>query len=308
MTTRFTTDTLSPADRADAWREVSSSQFVPLEPAPIGSDSAFKAKLVADTFADCGWAIISTTRHTVRRTTSTIRQAAPGTVFVNMQLRGDGTLQQGDRNFAIHPGDIAVIDTDSPFILRYDESMRMACFSMPKDVYNITSHPRVISQHSTQGAVLGAYLRGLVAGGIHSALDGKPLANEIAILLARCRDLRSDQSSRIIHELSAIIEIHLSDARLSSTRLAELLHISRSRLYELLATQNLTVHGMLLTARLDRAEQLLCEQRSVTTASEAVGFVDPGTFTRAFKKRHGVTPSVWLTNQPEIHGQTPQMR
>lgn len=44
------------------------------------------------------------------------------------------------------------------------------------------------------------------------------------------------------------------------------------------------------TVRIDHAEQLLMEGKSVVEVAERAGFRDSGTFIRAFKKKKGITP------------------
>lgn len=302
MPYRFSTAVVSPEARADEWRTVSSEQFVPLDPTPIGPTASFKASLTADRFADCSWALIATTSHTVNRTRATIAQAAPGTVFVNLQLAGGGSLSQSDRQFRIHPGDVAVIDTDRPFTLEYHDNMRMACFSIPKDEYEIDASPRIIDHTTSDGSVLSTFLRGLALGGVQRSHAPRVLAANLTTLLSRCPTYRSSSSAdQIVARLRDVISRHHANPELTSTDVAHLLHVSRSSLYRTLERHGLTVRGVITDVRLDRAQELLGDESlrhlSSTEIGAIVGFGDSSTFVRSFKRKHGMTPQAWRKEQ-----------
>ena len=302
---RFNTANIAPEQRADEWRAVSSDQFVPLDPTPIGEVQLFGARLVADHFADCGWALISTTRHTVHRTESTIAQASPGTLFVNLQLEGEGSLTQGDVTRGVRPGDVAIIDTDAPFALSYPGSTKLACFSVPKERLHEELSAQVLTDTRPDAASLATFLRGMALGGVQSTQHHRELVSQLISLLTQCTRVEFySQSEQTITNLREVIEVHLENPRLSSSDLAALTYISRSRLYEVLATRNLTVRGLLNEARIDRAERLLLDptyaQHSMSRISALVGFADVGTFTRVFKRRHHLTPGAWKSRSNSL--------
>lgn len=295
---RFSTAVVSPEARADEWRAVSSDQFVPLDPTPIGPTESFKASLTADRFADCSWALIATTSHTVNRTKATIAQAAPGTVFVNLQLSGSGSLSQADRQLPIHQGDVAVIDTDRPFTLEYRDNMRMACFSIPKDEYEIDASPRIIDHTTSDGSVLSTFLRGLALGGVQRSQTPTVLARNLTTLLSRCPSNRFGSTrDQLVTRLRDVISRHHVNPDLTSTEVAQLLHVSRSSLYRALESHGLTVRGVLTDIRLEHAKELLGDDSyrhmSSTEIGAIVGFADASTFVRSFKRKHGVTPQAW---------------
>ena len=65
-----------------------------------------------------------------------------------------------------------------------------------------------------------------------------------------------------------------------------------------------TPHQFRISARLERAQRLLGDGRSVTDACLAVGFSSPGTFSHLFGRRVGVAPSAYR-RRPFARGPAP---
>ena len=65
-----------------------------------------------------------------------------------------------------------------------------------------------------------------------------------------------------------------------------------------------TPHQFRTNARLDRAQRLLGDGRSVTDACLAVGFSSPGSFSHLFGRRVGVAPSAYR-RRPFARGPAP---
>ena len=54
-----------------------------------------------------------------------------------------------------------------------------------------------------------------------------------------------------------------------------------------------TFSNMLEKIRLSEAEKLLREDRSLQDVADSVGYANVSTFTKAFKRRYGATPTEW---------------
>jgi AraC-like DNA-binding protein len=70
------------------------------------------------------------------------------------------------------------------------------------------------------------------------------------------------------------------------------------------AVFGVTPHQFRINARLERAQRLLGDGRSVTEACLAVGFSSPGSFSHLFGRRVGVVPSVYR-RRPFARGPAP---
>ena len=98
------------------------------------------------------------------------------------------------------------------------------------------------------------------------------------------------------------IRRHLGDPTFSSTALAEGLGVSRSGLYRLLMKAAGEPPGrMIRNARLREGARLLrSTENRIAAIARRVGYTDPAHFTRSFKRRFGVPPTVYRSrNTPE---------
>ncbi|MCB1843820.1 MAG: helix-turn-helix transcriptional regulator, partial [Halioglobus sp.] len=74
--------------------------------------------------------------------------------------------------------------------------------------------------------------------------------------------------------------------------LASALHLSRRTLQRRLRQQGTSYQSLLRDTRLALAHRYLCdEQRSVLEVAYLLGFSDPSTFSRAFKRWTGLAPA-----------------
>jgi AraC-like DNA-binding protein len=100
------------------------------------------------------------------------------------------------------------------------------------------------------------------------------------------------------------IRANLADPRLSPSRIADALHVSRRTLYAALAPDDDGVAAEIRRQRLDRARAMLldpAQTRSVAQIAATVGLPNPAHFTRIFRARYGINPS-------ELRGSPPQPR
>ena len=93
------------------------------------------------------------------------------------------------------------------------------------------------------------------------------------------------------------IESGFADPELTPEKVAGEVGISKRYLQTLLAGSGTGFVAEVNATRLDRASDLLTDPRSRNLAISDVawrsGFLDPGYFTRQFRKRFGVTPREW---------------
>ena len=101
-----------------------------------------------------------------------------------------------------------------------------------------------------------------------------------------------------LSELENVLREHIGDYNLSTDRIADMLHISRSQFYRRVRLlTGLTPIEYLQTIRFNHA-RLLFEQRTVSSvkaAAAAVGMRQVQNFSQHFKERFGKLPSEYLT-------------
>ncbi|OJG00394.1 helix-turn-helix domain-containing protein [Pararhizobium antarcticum] len=89
-----------------------------------------------------------------------------------------------------------------------------------------------------------------------------------------------------------LIEIRLGDIRLDADTLAADLGLSRSTLYRLFEPYQ-GIASFVLDRRLAHAQKALCvphDTRHIGIIAAEYGFSDPSHFSRAFRRRFGITP------------------
>jgi AraC-like DNA-binding protein len=138
-------------------------------------------------------------------------------------------------------------------------------------------------------------------------LDDSPLprpliAEQVGALLTLATGFHEPaQNSRhrgqLARQILRRIETDFADVELSPERIADDLGISRRYLQALLAGAGTSFVQELNATRLDRASDLLTDPRAASLSLGEIawrcGFLDPGYFARLFRKRFGVTPSMW---------------
>lgn len=93
--------------------------------------------------------------------------------------------------------------------------------------------------------------------------------------------------------LLAHVGTRLRDPDFTAARLAAEFHLSLRSVQQVLAEDGRSPAMEIRRQRLELASALISRGSSVSSASRACGFADPGTFNRAFRRHFGVPPSEW---------------
>ncbi len=106
---------------------------------------------------------------------------------------------------------------------------------------------------------------------------------------------RSTPPEDMLTSVNAVVELHVADGGASLERLAQAMGVGPRRLQRHLAKQGTGFREVLVKARMERAvELLMLKGSSVGTVSEALGYNEPGNFTRAFTQHFGASPTKYL--------------
>jgi len=114
-------------------------------------------------------------------------------------------------------------------------------------------------------------------------------------------DDRSASGHALRDRVRAGILARLDDPDLGPRQIAEANDISLRRLYELFGDEEESVAGFVQTQRLERIRRELADplMRGLPIATIALrrGFKDVSHFSRAFRRRYGVSPREWRAGQ-----------
>jgi AraC-like DNA-binding protein len=240
----------------------------------------------------------------------------PGRATPSIQLvyarRGALKTRMGGKRFTVQPGEFVLLDNTRFYQMEMDTAHEALDLMMPlgwldrylPDPGALLARP--VSAREGWGAPLGSLLEALGGLGVEG-IDRTPLprpmiAEQVGALLALATGFHepateSRHRGQLARQILRRIETDFADPELSPEGVAAELGISKRYLQQLLAGSGTGFVQELTATRLDRASDMLTDPRAggltVGEIAFRCGFLDPGYFARAFRKRFGRTPSEW---------------
>ncbi len=304
---------LAQPEAISAWRDWAASTIGPIEVELFDSD-AFAARWVSHGIGQLRLLHLHAPAQRVTHIglAGAAMRATPSIQLVYARA-GVLVTTMGGRTFDVEPGQFVLLDNTRFYQMEMRTEHECIDLMMPQgwlerylpDPAALLGRP--ISATSGWGAPLGALLETILAGGLAEAPLPRPLiAEQFGSLLAlatgtsEVEDVpstagrhRGQLASRILRR----IESDHADPDLSPELVAAQIGISKRYLQTLLAASGTSFVAELNATRLDRASDLLSDPRSmglpVADVAFRTGFLDPGYFTRLFRKRFGITPREW---------------
>lgn len=239
-------------------------------------------------------------------------KAAPSIQLVYAR-KGALKTRMGGKRFTVRPGEFVLLDNTRFYQMEMDSAHEAIDLMMPlgwldrylPDPGALLGRP--VSAKDGWGAPLGSLLETLVEALGAEGIDETPLprpmiAEQVGTLLTLATGFHepateSRHRGQLARQVLRRIETDFADPELSPEGLAAELGISKRYLQQLLAGSGTSFVQELTATRLDRASDMLTDPRArALTVGEIAfrcGFLDPGYFARAFRKRFGLTPSAW---------------
>lgn len=107
----------------------------------------------------------------------------------------------------------------------------------------------------------------------------------------------NERDSDFVKKLNKLIDENMSNPFFSVSEITKSLNISRSVLHvKCKNLLNTSVIDYLREVRMNHARDLLIKGQNISETAYAVGFSDPGYFTKVFKKQFNITPSEFVKN------------
>lgn len=98
----------------------------------------------------------------------------------------------------------------------------------------------------------------------------------------------------LVDQMRQFVADNVTDPALDPEMVAIAHHVSVRLLQALFADHGYSPARYIREARLAQAREMLCRGEAVVRAGRLSGFADPGTFTRAFRRRYGCTPREFI--------------
>jgi AraC-like DNA-binding protein len=221
--------------------------------------------------------------------------------------------RMGGKRFTVRPGEFVLLDNTRFYQMEMDTAHEALDLMMPlgwldrylPDPGALLARPisaRPKTGNGGWGAPLGSLLETMAEGIDRTPLPRPMIAEQVGTLLTLATGFHEAPSEsrhrqQLARQILRRIETDYADPDLSPERLAAELGISKRYLQQLLAGSGTSFVQELTATRLDRASDMLTDRRagalSVGEIAFRCGFLDPGYFARAFRKRFGRTPREW---------------
>ncbi|MWV28599.1 helix-turn-helix domain-containing protein [Aurantiacibacter rhizosphaerae] len=290
------------------WREWAASTIAPIE-VEVFDPHAFAARWISH---GIGQLRLLHLYAPAQRVTHTGMEGSAGRAAPSIQLvysrHGAVKTLMGGKSFTIEPGQFVLLDNTRFYQMEMQTEHECIDLMMPQgwlekhlpDPGALLAKP--INTREGWGKPLGALLETMLDRLADAPLPRPLIAEQVGTLLALATGVQEPPHAtrhrgQLARRILRRIESDYADPALSPERVARDCGISKRYLQTLLAGSGTSFVQELNVMRLDRASDMLADPRAAGLAVADIafrnGFLDPGYFTRLFRKRFGVTPSAW---------------
>lgn len=305
----YSTRPLAPNRRVEGWTRAVSDRFVESS-FSVREPEQFVASMRHHDLGMLALTHFDSTGHGVKRVLHSQRQATTSSeefYIVCVQLAGSSKVEQDGRIAELQPGSLAMVDTRRAYELQMACDYRQSVLRVPAAAFDRRAPhaaARVAMSVDPASAAALGLCQTLAAIGAASAapcggaaLDlGEAVLALLSAGLRRPDDDTAPDAVRRLQRVKALLRLHLHEPHLGVEGMAKLLALSPSYLHLLFRGEGSSPMRWLWTERLQRARELLCDarqaRRSITEIAFELGFSDAAHFSRSFRSRFGVTPSM----------------
>ncbi|GAA4689590.1 hypothetical protein GCM10023215_27370 [Pseudonocardia yuanmonensis] len=283
------------------WHEVICRAFVPLTPRrEAAAGPGFAARVETRPLLRIVRAHIASQPQATLHGPAEVARTDGAFYFVNLQVAGRCRVRQGGADAVVGPGEFTVVDTTEPYRFDFDAPWRMVSYRLPHDLLDGRRlRPRLGGRWEGDGA--GGVVRAMI-GALWEVDDttGPLAAADLEHALAAAVTAAADPAPETppVEALRAAVlrYVHgrLGDPSLSVAAVCRRFAISPRTLHAAFADADGTFAATVRRLRLERAAALLADPadtRTVTGIAASVGFLDPASFSRAFRRAFGCAPT-----------------
>jgi len=299
-------------ESADAWEDVVSNCFVPLN--CLGFEPAFHGRMEhAAVDAGLSVSLVTTSGTSAERSSRLAAHAGSDDLHLSLQRSATGLVCAGGQRVADGPGSVSVYATDAPYYLDYSPpdqqqlivQVSRSSLGLPRDLLDAA-----LCRLALPGSAAARTLFGFVAGQVPGVTvpDASVVARDLAVAMLRSSFATAPVLPATPDGLRAavldFVRSNAADPRLDVDGIARRHYMSRRRLYDLFEALGTTPGEHLRTVRLRAAAERLADPADTRTVADigyACGFDDATTFTRAFRRAFAVTPRDFRAGCPPRH-------
>jgi AraC-like DNA-binding protein len=246
--------------------------------------------------------------HTVERTPTIARQLRIDSVMFTFVLAGESFHFNGTSPVLVRQGEVAVYDSDTPFLLGFSEGMHAVVATVPR--YHLADigmedafRSLKVMRHAGSGVESQSTRRLLdvLIGALEppAGVDlhdfGETFVGDALRAVHQLSGQPRDSTKDYYTQASAFIESRLADPDLSVTDIAHAMNLSQRHLSRIFSASDTTVAQVIQQQRLEHARMLLTSpETSHMTAAEVAersGFASASHFSRVFRNHFGMSPT-----------------
>lgn len=303
------------ATDVSSWQSAASRAFVPLVCTPL--EAQFGARLATVQLSDGVYlSHVRSGSLQVERTERLARHSESNDLLISLQLHSTGMVHQHGRTAKLKPGTAALYEVHQPYRLEQPQTGQdLLVLRVPRRSVGLKSTTisdicgRTIDQSNPGLTAFLGYLHGIVSTQAPVPNTSREQLGRISVdlLALTLRSFAEQQTSTrnndgaLLASAKNYMHRNMTNPELSVDSAAHAHHVSVRKLYDVFSSIDQTPAAYLRAVRLQRAKELLAAQqpgyRSVASIAAACGFNDPSTFTRAFTRAFGSSPTRWARKE-----------
>jgi len=272
-------------------------------------DGAADAELTSAPLGACRLSRITASAHGVKASRVVQRSHDVDSIKCILQLDGHSSFEQDGRSYAFGPGSWIVYDPTRPYQLNNRSRISQLLLQVPRHNFSAAELERLSAPHVFGDDAAG--VPRVVAAFARSTMDeiaafdelsgsrvGDTLARLATTMIVSGRGDDSDESGtlRILRaRVKAYIESNLSRSDLAIEEIAHRMGCSRRYIFRAFQAADTTPSQYIWDLRLERTREHLTTGSfrggSISEIAFACGFSSTAHFSRAFRKRYGMSPS-----------------
>ena len=293
------TATVSGQDRVARWTDALTAVCGPLHTDTLGT--SLDATMTFGAIGRLQIGHISASRHRIGLTDELARAERHPVAKVIVQTAGESVYEQRGERVTLKPGDGLVYDVSHPHAIISTETTEHFVVIVPHDL--VVARGVRLDRLSAQRFSARTGVGRLVADVINStfgeletiapACEDNLAASLLSLMFLPLPNETTHMSEAVRYRIESYIRDQIRDPELSIDKIANALRCSKRYLHMAFAASEQTITDHIWTTRLDGCRGDLA-RRSELTISEvafAWGFSSSAHFSRAFRRRFGMTPS-----------------
>jgi AraC-like DNA-binding protein len=303
----WTSDTIHPRDRVDAWRHHLTSQTY-RKAVEVHGCSEFRAMIASTRLGDLHLTQVSSVpqRMTVREERSESAYA------VSVNIAGGTRIEQHGAVRFLAPGDFVIFRVDRPHRIEFGNDWKQLVLTVPAGLAEaafpalVELAPLHVAGKDALAAIATRFLRDVAsrASGLAGETARELGAQTVGLLASAARHCVDpaglppsvDRALRL-QRVKQLIDDHLARPELTPSRIAADFGLSERSLHRLFEGTGTSVVAHVRERRLERCATALRDPfqrgRSIAEVAYSSGFTSASVFSRVFRDRYGCSPRAY---------------